>query len=388
MKVTISDSVRYIGADDLTLDLFEGQYILPEGVSYNSYLILDEKVAVLDTIDARCTQEWEENLAAELQGRTPDYLVVSHLEPDHAANLNAMMLKYPALTAVCTAVAKRMMPQFCPDFAQYQDRVSTVGEGDTLCLGKHTLHFIMASMIHWPEVMMCYEESEKILFSADAFGKFGALCNYDGDWACEARRYYFNIVGKYGAQVQTLLNKAADLEIAKICPLHGPILDDDLEFYLGLYTTCSADEPETEGVFIAYCSMHGNTAEAAQLLAEEIKAAKPGTKVSIADLARTDMAEDVEDAFRYGRIVFAAPTYDGGIMPVMNDFLHHLAAKTYRNRRVGIIENGSWAPMAGKKIKELLGTLQGITFVEPVVTIKSTLNAASRAAIAALAKEI
>ena len=388
MKVTISDSVRYIGADDLTLDLFEGQYILPEGVSYNSYLILDEKVAVLDTIDARCTQEWEENLAAELQGRTPDYLVVSHLEPDHAANLNAMMLKYPALTAVCTAVAKRMMPQFCPDFAQYQDRVSTVGEGDTLCLGKHTLHFIMASMIHWPEVMMCYEESEKILFSADAFGKFGALCNYDGDWACEARRYYFNIVGKYGAQVQTLLNKAADLEIAKICPLHGPILDDDLDFYLGLYTTWSAYEPETEGVFIAYCSMHGNTAEAAQLLAEEIKAAKPGTKVSIADLARTDMAEDVEDAFRYGRIVFAAPTYDGGIMPVMNDFLHHLAAKTYRNRRVGIIENGSWAPMAGKKIKELLGTLQGITFVEPVVTIKSTLNAASRAAIAALSKEI
>lgn len=388
MKVTISDSVRYIGADDLTLDLFEGQYILPEGVSYNSYLILDEKVAVLDTIDARCTQEWEENLAAELQGRTPDYLVVSHLEPDHAANLNAMMLKYPALTAVCTAVAKRMMPQFCPDFAQYQDRVSTVGEGDTLCLGKHTLHFIMASMIHWPEVMMCYEESEKILFSADAFGKFGALCNYDGDWACEARRYYFNIVGKYGAQVQTLLNKATDLEIAKICPLHGPILDDDLDFYLGLYTTWSAYEPETEGVFIAYCSMHGNTAEAAQLLAEEIKAAKPGTKVSIADLARTDMAEDVEDAFRYGRIVFAAPTYDGGIMPVMNDFLHHLAAKTYRNRRVGIIENGSWAPMAGKKIKELLGTLQGITFVEPVVTIKSTLNAASRAAIAALAKEI
>ena len=388
MKVTISDSVRYIGADDLTLDLFEGQYILPEGVSYNSYLILDEKVAVLDTIDARCTQEWEENLAAELQGRTPDYLVVSHLEPDHAANLNAMMLKYPALTAVCTAVAKRMMPQFCPDFAQYQDRVSTVGEGDTLCLGKHTLHFIMASMIHWPEVMMCYEESEKILFSADAFGKFGALCNYDGDWACEARRYYFNIVGKYGAQVQTLLNKAADLEIAKICPLHGPILDADLDFYLGLYTTWSAYEPETEGVFIAYCSMHGNTAEAAQLLAEEIKAAKPGTKVSIADLARTDMAEDVEDAFRYGRIVFAAPTYDGGIMPVMNDFLHHLAAKTYRNRRVGIIENGSWAPMAGKKIKELLGTLQGITFVEPVVTIKSTLNAASRAAIAALAKEI
>ena len=388
MKVTISDSVRYIGADDLTLDLFEGQYILPEGVSYNSYLILDEKVAVLDTIDARCTQEWEENLAAELQGRTPDYLVVSHLEPDHAANLNAMMLKYPALTAVCTAVAKRMMPQFCPDFAQYQDRVTTVGEGDTLCLGKHTLHFIMASMIHWPEVMMCYEESEKILFSADAFGKFGALCNYDGDWACEARRYYFNIVGKYGAQVQTLLNKAADLEIAKICPLHGPILDDDLDFYLGLYTTWSAYEPETEGVFIAYCSMHGNTAEAAQLLAEEIKAAKPGTKVSVADLARTDMAEDVEDAFRYGRIVFAAPTYDGGIMPVMNDFLHHLAAKTYRNRRVGIIENGSWAPMAGKKIKELLGTLQGITFVEPVVTIKSTLNAASRAAIAALAKEI
>ena len=388
MKVTISDSVRYIGADDLTLDLFEGQYILPEGVSYNSYLILDEKVAVLDTIDARCTQEWEENLAAELQGRTPDYLVVSHLEPDHAANLNAMMLKYPALTAVCTAVAKRMMPQFCPDFAQYQDRVTTVGEGDTLCLGKHTLHFIMASMIHWPEVMMCYEESEKILFSADAFGKFGALCNYDGDWACEARRYYFNIVGKYGAQVQTLLNKAAGLEIAKICPLHGPILDDDLDFYLGLYTTWSAYEPETEGVFIAYCSMHGNTAEAAQLLAEEIKAAKPGTKVSVADLARTDMAEDVEDAFRYGRIVFAAPTYDGGIMPVMNDFLHHLAAKTYRNRRVGIIENGSWAPMAGKKIKELLGTLQGITFVEPVVTIKSTLNAASRAAIAALAKEI
>ena len=388
MKVTISDSVRYIGADDLTLDLFEGQYILPEGVSYNSYLILDENVAVLDTIDARCTQEWEENLAAELQGRTPDYLVVSHLEPDHAANLNAMMLKYPALTAGCTAVAKRMMPQFCPDFAQYQDRVSTVGEGDTLCLGKHTLHFIMASMIHWPEVMMCYEESEKILFSADAFGKFGALCNYDGDWACEARRYYFNIVGKYGAQVQTLLNKATDLEIAKICPLHGPILDDDLDFYLGLYTTWSAYEPETEGVFIAYCSMHGNTAEAAQLLAEEIKAAKPGTKVSIADLARTDMAEDVEDAFRYGRIVFAAPTYDGGIMPVMNDFLHHLAAKTYRNRRVGIIENGSWAPMAGKKIKELLGTLQGITVVEPVVTIKSTLNAASRAAIAALAKEI
>ena len=387
MDIEISKAVRYIGADDLTLDLFEGQYDVPEGVSYNSYVIIDEKIAVLDTIDARCSEEWMQNLDRELAGRTPDYLVISHLEPDHAANITAIMAKYPSLTAVCTAVAKKMLPQFF-DAAIFEGRLNVVKEGDLLSLGSHTLQFLMAPMIHWPEVMMCYEQSEKILFSADAFGKFGALGTYDGDWACEARRYYFNIVGKYGAQVQTLLKKAAGLEIATICPLHGPILSDNLGYYLGLYNTWSSYEAESDGVFIAYCSMHGNTAKAAQLLADEIKALSPDTKISIADLARTDLAEDVEDAFRYNRVVFAAPTYDAGLMPIMVDFLHHLAVKNYRNRRVGIIENGSWAPMAGKKMKEFFEGMSNITLLEPTVSILSTLNDSSRAQIRALASAL
>ena len=380
----ISDSVVYIGVNDKTIDLFESQYVVPNGVSYNSYVILDEKVTLMDTVDQRATKEWLENLDAVLEGRTIDYLVVSHMEPDHAANAKTLIDKFPNMKIVGNAKTFAMMSQFFD--VDLTGRSVVVKEGDTLNLGAHTLQFIMAPMVHWPEVMVTYEQSEKILFSADGFGKFGAL-DVEESWACEARRYYFNIVGKYGAQVQALLKKAATLDIKMICPLHGPILKENLAFYIDKYNTWSSYEPEDEGVFVAYASIHGNTAEAAKEFVEMLR--KNGAeKVVIADLSREDMAEAVEDAFRYSKLVVAAASYDAGVFPCMEDFLHHLKAKNYQKRTVGIIENGSWAPSAAKQMKAILEGMKNITICEPVVTIKSTLNETSRKAMEELAKEL
>lgn len=385
MKDTkITDSILYVGVDDKDLDLFESQYVVPNGVSYNSYVILDEKVTLMDTVDQRATKEWLENLHAVLEGRTIDYLVVSHMEPDHAANAKTLIDKFPNMKIVGNAKTFAMMSQFFD--VDLTGRSVVVKEGDTLNLGAHTLQFIMAPMVHWPEVMVTYEQSEKILFSADGFGKFGAL-DVEESWACEARRYYFNIVGKYGAQVQALLKKAATLDIKMICPLHGPILKENLAFYIDKYNTWSSYEPEDEGVFVAYASIHGNTAEAAKEFVEMLR--KNGAeKVVIADLSREDMAEAVEDAFRYSKLVVAAASYDAGVFPCMEDFLHHLKAKNYQKRTVGIIENGSWAPSAAKQMKAILEGMKNITICEPVVTIKSTLNETSRKAMEELAKEL
>ena len=385
MKDTkITDSILYVGVDDKDLDLFESQYVVPNGVSYNSYVILDEKVTLMDTVDQRATKEWLENLDAVLEGRTIDYLVVSHMEPDHAANAKTLIDKFPKMKIVGNAKTFAMMSQFFD--VDLTGRSVVVKEGDTLNLGAHTLQFIMAPMVHWPEVMVTYEQSEKILFSADGFGKFGAL-DVEESWACEARRYYFNIVGKYGAQVQALLKKAATLDIKMICPLHGPILKENLAFYIDKYNTWSSYEPEDEGVFVAYASIHGNTAEAAKEFVEMLR--KNGAeKVVIADLSREDMAEAVEDAFRYSKLVVAAASYDAGVFPCMEDFLHHLKAKNYQKRTVGIIENGSWAPSAAKQMKAILEGMKNITICEPVVTIKSTLNETSRKAMEELAKEL
>jgi flavorubredoxin len=385
MKDTkITDSILYVGVDDKDLDLFESQYVVPNGVSYNSYVILDEKVTLMDTVDQRATKEWLENLDAVLEGRTIDYLVVSHMEPDHAANAKTLIDKFPNMKIVGNAKTFAMMSQFFD--VDLTGRSVVVKEGDTLNLGAHTLQFIMAPMVHWPEVMVTYEQSEKILFSADGFGRFGAL-DVEESWACEARRYYFNIVGKYGAQVQALLKKAATLDIKMICPLHGPILKENLAFYIDKYNTWSSYEPEDEGVFVAYASIHGNTAEAAKEFVEMLR--KNGAeKVVIADLSREDMAEAVEDAFRYSKLVVAAASYDAGVFPCMEDFLHHLKAKNYQKRTVGIIENGSWAPSAAKQMKAILEGMKNITICEPVVTIKSTLNETSRKAMEELAKEL
>ncbi len=383
-KATISDAVKYIGADDTDLDLFEGQYIIPNGISYNSYVILDDKIAVLDTVDARKTDEWLANLEATLCGKTPDYLIINHMEPDHAANVNLLMDKYPTLTGVCNQKAADMMNRFFG--TDYSGRLMIVKERDTLALGSHTLQFFMAPMVHWPEVMVTFEQSEGILFAADAFGKFGTLSAQE-DWTCEARRYYFNICGKYGAPVQTLLKKAATLHINTICPLHGPILKENLGYYISLYNTWSSYKPENEGIFIAYCSMHGNTANAANRLAEIIRS-KSDVKVSTADLARDDMAEALEDAFRYDRLVLACPTYDGDIMPVMHDFLQHLKAKNYQNRKVAFIENGSWAPVAGRKMKEAMQQMKDITLVDPVVTVESTVKADTISQLTSLAEAL
>ena len=370
---TIAPGIQYIGADDTELDLFEGQYAIPEGISYNSYIILDEKVAVLDTIDARKTNEWMDNLTQALDGRRPDYLVVSHMEPDHSSNVKLVLDTWPDITVVCTQKAVQLITRFF-GVELPQERVMLVKDGYTLPLGEHTLRFFTAPMVHWPEVMVEYEEKEKILFSADAFGKFGALSYDDPEgWACEARRYYFNIVGKYGAQVQMLLKKLGSLDIQKICPLHGPVLDQDIAYYVNTYNTWSSYEPEDPGIFIAYCSLHGNTEEAALKLASIIKS-DYDVKVSTADLRRDDLHEAVEDAFRYDRLVLAAPTYDGGVMPIMEDFIHHLQIKNYQNRRVAFIENGSWAPMAAKKMREAMEQLKGITVVEPIVTVESTVK--------------
>lgn len=386
MDVKISDAVKYIGVDDKTIDLFESQYVVPEGVSYNSYLILDEKVALMDTVDARCMDEWENKLTQALGGRTPDYLVISHLEPDHAGSIGRVLELFPDITLVGNAKTFAMLPQF---FAVAPEiKMHTVAEGDTLSLGVHTLSFFMAPMVHWPEVMVTYESSEKILFSADGFGKFGALDAEDAEgWACEARRYYFNIVGKYGAPVQALLKKAATLDIQTICPLHGPILNENLGYYIGLYDTWSSYKPENTGVLVAYASIHGNTAKVAEKFAELLRA-RGVEKVVVSDLAREDMAEVIEDAFRYDRMVVAGASYDGGVFPCMQDFLHHLQAKAYQNRTVGVIENGSWAPCAAKTMKGILETMKNVSIVEPTVTIRSTMKDADLASLEALADAI
>ncbi len=367
--VKISDSIVYIGVDDKDIDLFESQYEVPNGVSYNSYLILDEKIAVMDTADMRVSDKWFENLEKALNGAVPDYLIVSHLEPDHAGNIKKAADKYPEMKIVVNSKSETMLPQF---FEISADRLLIVKEGDELSLGSHTLQFFMAPMVHWPEVMVEYEKSEKIFFSADGFGKFGAL-DTDEDWACEARRYYFNIVGKYGAQVQALLKKASALDIQTICPLHGPILKENLEYYIGKYMTWSSYEPEDKGILIAYASIHGNTAKAAKKL-KEILESKGAEKVAITDLARDDMAEAIEDAFRYDRMILAAASYDAGVFPCMEDFLHHLKSKAYQKRTVGLLENGSWAPSAARTMKAVVEQMKNVSIVEPVVTIKSTMK--------------
>lgn len=370
--MNISDKIKYIGVDDTTLDLFESQYAVPDGVSYNSYVILDDKTAIMDTVDKRGMKDWENNLLNALDGRNADYVIIQHMEPDHAGSLARLIELFPEITVVGNARTFVMINQF---FENINIKNSlTVKEGDTLNLGSHTLTFVMAPMVHWPEVMVTYESSEKVLFSADGFGKFGALSlTENADWACEARRYYFNIVGKYGAPVQTLLKKASALDIKTICPLHGPVLSDNLGYYLDLYNTWSSYQPESKGVFIAYASIHGNTAYAAEQFAEMLRN-KGVDNVVITDLSRCDIAEAVEDAFRYDRMVLAAASYDAGVFPIMQDFLHHLQAKAFQNRTVGLIENGSWAPTAAKTMRNILETMKNITIVEPVVTIKSVLK--------------
>ena len=370
--MNISESVKYIGVDDTTIDLFESQYVVPEGVSYNSYVILDEKIAIMDTVDKRGMKEWEDNLLKTLDGKKADYVIVQHMEPDHAGSLARLLELFPDITVVGNAKTFVMINQFFENI-DIKDSL-TVKEGDTLNLGSHTLTFVMAPMVHWPEVMVTYESSEKILFSADGFGKFGALSLTENeDWACEARRYYFNIVGKYGAPVQTLLKKASALDIKTICPLHGPVLSDNLGYYLDLYNTWSSYQPESKGIFIAYASIHGNTAVAANRFADILRD-KGVEKVVVTDLSRCDIAEAVEDAFRYDRMVLAAASYDAGVFPIMQDFLHHLQSKAYQNRTIGLIENGSWAPTAAKTMRSILDTMKNITIVEPVVTIKSALK--------------
>lgn len=384
MNINISDAIKYIGVDDKDIDLFESQYIVPNGISYNSYVILDEKICVLDTVDKRKTDEWVANLENVLDGKTPDYLIINHLEPDHASNIQLLADKYPDMKLVGNAKTFNMLPQFFD--IDLTDRTVTVKEGDSLNLGEHTLSFYMAPMVHWPEVMVTYESKEKVLFSADGFGKFGAL-DTDEDWACEARRYYFNICGKYGVQVQALLKKAAKLDIEKICPLHGPVLTENLGYYINLYDIWSKYEPEVDGIFIAYCSIHGNTEKAALKLYYILKE-KTDKKIAISDLSRSDMAENVEDAFKYSTLVVAAPSYDGGVFPVMNDFLHHLKIKGYKNRKVAMIENGSWAPCAIKSMQPYFDEMKGIEISDAKVTIRSTMTAENEVQLATLADSI
>ena len=385
MTFNVTEKIRYIGVDDTTIDLFESQYIVPNGISYNSYLIMDEKIAIMDTADKRKSEEWFANLEEGLEGRTPDYLIVQHMEPDHAGNIATLLAKYPELQVAASAKAIQMMPQFFEDTC-FEGRTISVKEGDTLNLGEHTLQFFMAPMVHWPEVMVTYDQNDKVLFSADGFGKFGALA-HEEDWACEARRYYFNICGKYGPQVQALLKKAATLDIACICPLHGPILKENLGYYIGLYDTWSKYDVETEGVFIAYASIHGGTKKAAEKMAEILRE-KGAPKVSLADLSRDDMAEAVEDAFRMSKLIVAAASYDADVFPPMHDFLHHLKIKAYQKRRVGIIENGSWAPCAGRVMKGMLESMKEIEIVEPMVTIRSAMKQGDIPALEALADAI
>lgn len=379
--------IKYIGVDDLDIDLFESQYIVPEGMSYNSYLIEDEKIAIMDTADRRKGDEWKANLTAALAGRKPDYLVAHHMEPDHASLIAEVLEAYPELQLVCSAQALKMLPNFWHGFP-FEGRVITVKEGDTLSLGSHTLHFIAAPMVHWPEVIMSYEDKEKVLFAADGFGKFGALVNETDDWACEARRYYFNICGKYGMQVQNVLKKAANLDIQAICPLHGPVLEGEaMKEAIRLYDIWSRYEPESEGVLVAYASIHGGTAKAAERLGELLRE-KGAKKVVVSDLSRDDMAEVIEDAFRYPNIVVAAASYDGGVFPVMHDFLYHLQIKNYQKRRFGIVENGSWAPSAGRVMKEMIEAMKDCEIVEPMVTIRSRMKPADEEQLALLADNL
>ena len=379
----ITKDIRYIGVNDHRIDLFEGQYIVPNGMAYNSYVILDDKIAVMDTVDAAFTDVWLDNLSAALEGRAPDYLIVQHMEPDHSAGIAAFTAAYPDAVVVATAKAFQMMQSFYGN--DYADRRLVVGEGDTLTLGAHTLTFITAPMVHWPEVMVTYDSTDKVLFSADGFGKFGAL-DIEEDWACEARRYYIGIVGKYGAQVQALLKKAAALDIAVICPLHGPVLTENLAYYIGLYDTWSSYRPESKGVAIAYTSVYGNTKAAVEKLAALLK--QKGVKVALSDLARCDMAEAVEDAFRYDRLVLATTTYNADIFPFMKEFIHHLTERGYQNRTVAFIENGSWAPMATKVMRGMLEGCKNLSYAENTVRILSALNADSSAALEALAEEL
>ena len=394
----ISETIKYIGVDDLDIDLFESQYVVPEGMSYNSYLIDDEKIAVLDTADRRKGEEWKTNLKAALNGRQPDYLVAHHMEPDHAALIAEMLETYPGLQLVCSAQAVKMLPNFFEGF-NFEGRVMTVKEGDTLQLGQHTLQFISAAMVHWPEVIMSYDTKDKVLFSADGFGKFGALVNErlrvgDGtsgmtdDWACEARRYYFNICGKYGTQVQSVVKKMAAIDVQTICPLHGPVLKGEaLAEAVKLYDIWSKYEPESEGILIAYASIHGGTAAAAERLGEILRQ-KGAAKVVVSDLSRDDMAEVIEDAFRYPTVVVAASSYDAGVFPVMHDFLYHLQIKNYQRRRFGIVENGSWMPTAGKVMRSMIEGLKDCEIVEPMVTIRSRMKAADEAQLEQLAESL
>ncbi len=382
--MNITGDIRYVGVNDHQVDLFEGQYVVPNGMAYNSYVILDEKIAVMDTVDQHFGAEWLANVRAALEGRQPDYLVVQHMEPDHSANVAAFLAAYPGATVVASAKAFAMMGQFFGN--DYADRRMVVGEGATLSLGKHVLTFVTAPMVHWPEVIVTYDAYDKVLFSADGFGKFGAL-DVEEDWACEARRYYIGIVGKYGAQVQALLKKAAALDIAVICPLHGPVLTENLGYYINLYDIWSSYRVESEGVVIAYNSVYGHTREAVELLAETLTA-KGCPKVSVTDLARDDMAEAVEDAFRYGKLVLATPTYNGDVFPFMKTFIHHLIERNYQNRTVAFMENGSWAPTAARVMAKMLENSKNLTFAENTVRILSALNDASRAQVEALAEEL
>ncbi len=385
MIKNITEKIIYIGVDDTDIDLFESQYVVPNGVAYNSYVILDEKVAVMDTVDLRKADEWLENLKTALAGRKPDYLVVQHLEPDHAGTIARVMSEYPEMEVVASDKAVKMLPNFFCDTA-FEGRTRGVKEGDTLPLGERTLHFAMAPMVHWPEVMVSYESFDKVLFSADGFGKFGALsCNED--WTDEARRYYINICGKYGAPVQALLKKAATLDIAIICPTHGPVLTENLGYYIGLYDKWSKYEPETEGVVVAFASIHGNTAQTARKFAEILKA-KGAENVIVHDLSRCDMSKAVEDAFRYSRLVVAAASYDSDVFPPMHDFLHHLAIKNFSKRRIGVIENGSWAPTAGKAMRKIIDTFKDVSVAESMVTIMSTLKPSDIPALERLADEV
>ena len=382
--MTITNDIRYIGVNDHEVDLFEGQYVVPNGMSYNSYAIMDEKVAIMDTVDQNFTAEWLGNIESVLEGRKPDYLVVHHMEPDHSANIHKFLTTYPEATVVSSAKAFTMMKQFFG--TDYSDRRIVVGEGDTLCLGKHTLTFVTAPMVHWPEVIVSYDSCDKVLFSADGFGKFGAL-DAEEDWACEARRYYIGIVGKYGAQTQALLKKAAGLDIAIICPLHGPVLTENLGYYINLYDIWSSYRVENEGVLIAYTSVYGHTKAAVELLAKKLEE-KGCPKVSVADLARDDMAEAVEDAFRYSKLVLATTTYNGDVFPFMKEFIHHLTERNYQNRTVAFMENGSWAPVAGKVMSKMLENSKNLTYTENSVKIFSALSDESRAQIEALAEEL
>jgi len=381
----ITKDIKYIGVDDTDLDLFESQYIIPNGISYNSYLIVDEKVAIMDTVDKRKGNEWLHNLKQALGVRTPDYLVLHHLEPDHASLVKEILLLYPNIQILTSAIASKMLSQFFED-VDFTSYVKVIKENDEISLGTHTLKFFGAPMVHWPEVMVSYDTKDKILFSADAFGKFGSLSTNE-DWACEARRYYFNICGKYGVQVQALIKKASALDIAIICPLHGPILKENLPYYVGLYDTWSKYDVETEGIFIACASIYGGTAEAALKLADILRE-KGCPKVATSDLTREDMAEAIEDAFRYGKIVVASSTYDSGIFTPMHNFLHHLQVKNYQKRKVGIIENGSWAPVAGKLMAAMFEQMKDIEIVQPMVTIKSRMKQNDIAQLQALADEM